>query len=210
MTETSSLPARGGLGLKPDHYRDVLDSGDDDLWVEVHPENYMVDGGPRLAWLAAIRHDRALSFHGVGASLGGTDPLDPDHLARLKSLIDRFEPDQVSEHAAWSARAGLYYSDLLPIPRTRDALDNLVANIDAFQTAIGRSILLENPSNYLPFASELDEPDFLVEAARRAGCGLLLDVNNVFVSARNIGIDADAYISRRARRPGWRDPCGRS
>ena len=194
----TGLPARGGIGLKPEHYSDVLEDSDPGLWFEVHPENYMVDGGPRLDWLAAIRQSHALSLHGVGASLGGLDRLDKDHLKRLKSLINRYEPQQVSEHATWSARGGRYYADLLPLPRTGEALANLAAHIDEFQTAIGRTILIENPSNYLPFASEMDEPEFLGEVAQQSGCGLLLDVNNVWVSANNTGTDPYDYIRRTA------------
>ena len=189
-----ALPPRGGIGLKPEHYRDLLEGGDTSVWVEVHPENYMVAGGPRLAWLEAIREGRALSFHGVGASLGGLDQLDKDHLSKLKALIARYDPEQVSEHAAWCARDGKYYSDLLPLPRTHEALSNIVNNIDAFQTGIGRRILLENPTNYLPFASEMDEPGFLVEVAKAAGCGLLLDVNNIWISGHNVGFDPREYI----------------
>ncbi len=154
----------------------------------------MVAGGPRLTWLEAIREGRALSFHGVGASLGGLDPLDQDHLSKLKALIERYQPEQVSEHAAWCARHGRYYSDLLPLPRTHEALRNIANNVDAFQTGIGRRILLENPTNYLPFASEMDEPSFLVEVAKAAGCGLLLDVNNVWISGHNVGFDPRDYI----------------
>ena len=156
----------------------------------------MVDGGPRLDWLAAIRTDHALSLHGVGASLGGLDPLDAAHLRGLRSLITRFEPQQVSEHATWSAYNGRYYADLLPLPRTEEALINLANHIDEFQNTIGQTILIENPSNYLPFASEMDEPEFLSEVARRSGCGLLLDVNNVWVSAVNTGTDPHEYIRR--------------
>ena len=195
LVPSPRLPHHAGLGLKPEHYREVLETGDTSLWIEVHPENYMVAGGPRLAWLETIREDRALSFHGVGASLGGLDPLDPTHLEHLQRLIGRYQPEQVSEHAAWCAHDGIYYSDLLPLPRTGEAMDNLVNQIDRFQSAIGRQILIENPTNYLPFASEMDEPDFLVEAARRAGCGLLLDVNNIWISGNNIGLDPRAYIS---------------
>jgi len=189
------LPRCAGVGLKPQHYRDVLNAGDPGLWIEVHPENYMVAGGPRLAWLEALRCDRALSFHGVGASIGGLDPFDRDHLARLRDLIERFEPEQVSEHAVWSAHQGVYYADLLPLPRTHTALTHLVDRVDAFQTAIGRTVLLENPTNYLPFASEMDEPEFLVETARRSGCGLLVDINNIWISANNVGIDPHKYIN---------------
>lgn len=193
MAAPDGLPLHAGIGLKPDHYAEVL-SAERALWVEVHPENYMVDGGPRLAWLAALRDGRGLSFHGVGASLGGLDPLDRDHLAALAALIRRFEPDQVSEHATFSAAGGRYFADLLPLPRTREALVHLSARVAAFQDAIGRRVLIENPTNYLPFASEMDEPDFLVEVARRAGCGLLLDVNNVWIGAVNVGIDPRAYV----------------
>jgi uncharacterized protein (UPF0276 family) len=154
----------------------------------------MVDGGPRLAWLEALRAKHALSFHGVGASLGGPDPFDVDHLDALKQLIARYEPASVSEHVSWSAAGGRYFADLFPLPRTDEALCWLADRIDAFQIALGRTIIIENPSVYLPLKSEMDEPDFLVELCHRTGCGLLLDVNNVFVSANNTGFDARAYI----------------
>lgn len=189
-----SLPAAAGISLKPAHFRDILGAGDPDLWVEVHPENYMVAGGPRLAWLEAIRAERPLSFHGVGASLGGAQPLDRDHLGRLKALVDRFQPDSVSEHATWSAVDGQYLADLLPLPRTEEALATLSAHVDQFQEALGRTILLENPTTYLPLGGDWTEPAFLAEVARRTGCGLLLDVNNVYVSAHNVGFDAKAYL----------------
>jgi len=189
---TTSLAATAGLGLKPEHYRSVLESEADGLWLEVHPENYMVDGGPRLAWLEAIRRNRPLSLHGVGASLGSE--IDPDHLARLKALADRFEPDQVSEHVAWSTWEGRYFGDLLPLPYTQEALDRLTGNIDRVQTALGRRLLIENPSLYAPIKGEMSEIEFLSEAVRRTGCGLLLDINNVFVSANNVGRDAIAYL----------------
>lgn len=190
----ASLPPSAGLGLKPDHYRQARDAADAGLWFEVHPENYMVAGGPRLAWLEAIRDRNPLSFHGVGASLGGIDPLDADHARKLRDLIDRFEPDQVSEHATFSAHRGRYIADLLPLPRTGDAARHLSERIDAFQTMIGRSILIENPTNYLSFASELDEPDFLAFVASKAGCGLLVDLNNIWISAANVGIDPYEYV----------------
>jgi uncharacterized protein (UPF0276 family) len=194
MALAAHVPPRAGIGLKPEHYRAVLDCASEGLWLEVHPENYMVAGGPRLTWLEAIRAQRPISFHGVGASLGGPDPLDRDHLQALAALIARFEPALVSEHVAWSAAGGRYFADLLPLPRTNEALVHLAGRIDAFQTALGRSILVENPSIYLPIKSEMDEPDFLVELCRRAGCGLLLDVNNVHVSANNVGFDAAAHV----------------
>lgn len=191
----NSLPLSAGVGLKPEHYRPALEAAADDLWVEVHPENYMTPGGPRLAWLTAIREKRALSLHGVGLSLGGAEPPDEDHLAALRALADRFEPACLSEHVAWSARDGTYFADLLPTPATRAALDQLCANIERTQDALGWSILIENPALYMALPGELEEPDFLAEACRRTGCGLLLDINNVFVSAHNLGRDAQAYLN---------------
>ncbi len=188
------IPFRAGIGLKPEFYAEALELSGFDIWYEVHPENYMVDGGPRLAWLEAFADKFALSFHGVGASLGGLDPFDKPHLTALKNLITRFNPVQVSEHATWSSFDGRYLADLLPMPRTKAAQDHMVARIDEFQTAIGRRILIENPTNYMRVASDMDEPEFLVEIAKRAGCGLLLDVNNVYISSVNVGIDALKYI----------------
>ena len=192
------LPLSVGVGLKPPHFdaaASALSSGAAlGLWFEVHPENYMGIGGPRLRGLERIASSAPLSLHGVGASLGGPELPDRDHLARLRTLVERMQPASVSEHAVWSRANGRYFADLLPLPRTHVMLDRLCAGVDAMQNAISRPILLENPSNYLDFTSEMDEPDFLVEAARRTGCGLLLDVNNVFVSAHNTGIDSLAYV----------------
>ncbi|MEE9346600.1 MAG: DUF692 domain-containing protein, partial [Robiginitomaculum sp.] len=169
------------------------DSGHD-IWYEVHPENYMVDGGPRLSWLEEFSNNYPISFHGIGASLGGLDPFCDRHLKNLKALIDRFNPAQVSEHATWSSFEGEYFADLLPLPRTRAAEDHMVERIDAFQSAIGRRILIENPTNYMRANTDLGEPEFLSQIAKRAGCGLLMDVNNIYISAVNTGIDARAYI----------------
>lgn len=194
MSHPAALPQAAGIGLKPDHYRAALETGADGLWFEVHPENYMVEGGPRLAWLESLREGRALSFHGVGASLGGLDPFDRDHLSTLKRLVARFEPEQVSEHATFSAHGGRYHGDLLPLPRSGEAMAHLSARVSAFQEAIGRRILIENPTNYLPFRSDFDEPEFLTEVARRSGCGLLIDLNNIAISAFNVGTDPYAYL----------------
>jgi uncharacterized protein (UPF0276 family) len=184
-----------GLGLKSQHYAEALDAAAEGLWFEVHPENYMAAGGPRLRWLSAIREKRPLSLHGVGLSLAADADPDPDHLAALKVLADRFEPFVVSEHLAWSTHRGLHQPDLLPFPRTRAALDRVAGNVGRTQDALGRTILVENPSLYLPLVGhDLDETDFLVELARRTGCGLLVDVNNVFVSARNLGYAPEAYL----------------
>ncbi len=192
---SETLPQKAGFGLKPEYYRNVMEAPrDEGLWVEVHPENYMTDGGPRRAWLEMIRAQRAVSFHGVGLSLAGDEPLDAAHLARWREVIDRFQPTQISEHVAWSVRDGVYYSDLLPAPATRKALDRLVENIDHMQSALGQRILIENPALYIALKGDMAEPDFIVEACQRTGCGILLDVNNVFVSERNTGRDGDAYI----------------
>jgi uncharacterized protein (UPF0276 family) len=189
------LEPPAGLSLKPQHYAEALGADADGLWFEVHPENYMCDGGPRLAWLEAIRGRRPLSLHGVGLSLAADEDPDPAHLAALKRLVDRFEPFVVSEHLAWSTRRGAYQPDLLPFPRTREALDRTAANVGRAQDALGRRLLIENPSHYLPLKGhEAPETAFLAELSRRTGCGLLVDVNNVFVSASNLGFSAEAYL----------------
>jgi uncharacterized protein (UPF0276 family) len=189
------LEPTAGLSLKPQHYAEALAADADGLWFEVHPENYMCDGGPRLAWLEAIRGRRPLSLHGVGLSLAADEDPDPEHLAALRRLIDRFEPFVVSEHLAWSTRRGAYQPDLLPFPRTREALDRIAANVERTQDALGRRLLIENPSLYLPLKGhEAPETAFLAELSRRTGCGLLVDVNNVFVSASNLGFSAEAYL----------------
>jgi uncharacterized protein (UPF0276 family) len=184
-----------GLGLKSQHYAEALAAEDEGLWFEVHPENYMAAGGPRLRWLEAIRAKHPLSLHGVGLSLAADADPDPAHLQALKALADRFEPFVVSEHLAWSAWRGVHQPDLLPFPRTQAALDRIAANIGRTQDVLGRTILVENPSLYLPLTGHaFDEADFLAELVRRTGCGLLVDVNNVFVSASNLGYAAEAYL----------------
>lgn len=189
------MPPTAGLGLKPQHYAEALDATAQGLWFEVHPENYMAAGGPRLRWLAAIHEQRPLSLHGVGLSLAADADPDEGHLAALKALVDRFQPFVVSEHLAWSTHRGVHHPDLLPFPRTRAALDRIAANIGRAQDALGRAILVENPSLYLPLTGhDFDEVDFLTELTRRTGCGLLVDVNNVFVSASNLGYAAEAYL----------------
>lgn len=184
-----------GLGLKPQHYDDALAATAPGLWFEVHPENYMSAGGPRLSALAAIRQSHPLSLHGVGLSLAADADPDPEHLAALRTLVDRFEPFVVSEHLAWSTHRGMHQPDLLPFPRTRAALTRIAGNIGRMQDALGRPVLVENPSLYLPLTGhDLDETDFLTALVNRTGCGLLVDVNNVFVSAHNLGYDAAAYL----------------
>ena len=184
-----------GLGLKPQHFDDAHACRAAGLWFEVHPENYMVAGGPRLAWLDAIRARHPLSLHGVALSLAADGAPDAKHLGRLAALVDRVQPALLSEHLAWSSWGGVYRPDLLPVPRTQQALQRIVSNISVVQDRLRRPIALENPSHYLAFAEhEFDELDFLVEIAHRSGCTLLLDVNNVFVSANNLGYRPEAVI----------------
>jgi uncharacterized protein (UPF0276 family) len=184
-----------GLGLKPRHFAEALAAPADGLWFEVHPENYMVEGGPRLAWLEAIRARHPVALHGVALSLAAAARPDPDHLRRLAALVDRVQPAIVSEHLAWSAWRGAYHPDLLPFPRTDEALARIADNVARAQDALGRPIAIENPSHYLVLdGHEWDEIDFLAALARRTGCRLLLDVNNVFVSARNLGLSAGSYV----------------
>jgi uncharacterized protein (UPF0276 family) len=186
-----------GLALKPEHFDAARAARADGLWFEVHPENYMTAGGPRLAWLAAIRREHALSLHGVGLSLAADAVPDPTHLARLAALVRRFEPALVSEHLAWSQWDGTYRPDLLPFPRTHAALRRIADNIARAQDALGRVIAIENPSHYIVLdGHDYDEIDFLAELVRRTGCRLLLDVNNVFVSAHNVGGSAQGYVDR--------------
>lgn len=190
----AGLPS-AGIGLKPAHYRDALACSASGFWVEVHPENYMTPGGPRHAWLTAIRWAHPVSLHGVGLSLGGVERPDAAHLGRLKTLVHRYEPFRVSEHLAWSAYQGEHFGDLLPFPYTRAALTRFCDHVDDVQNALGRKILIENPALYVALRGEIAEPEFLGELVRRAGCGLLLDVNNVHVTCANLGRDPQAYIA---------------
>jgi uncharacterized protein len=186
-----------GLGLKPQHFDRALRCIRPGLWFEVHAENHLVDGGPRLRWLDAVRERHPLSLHGVSLSLAGTQPLDRAHLRRLAALVRRAQPALVSEHLAWTSWNGQAFPDLLPFPRTGAALRHVAARVAATQEALGTRIAIENPSHYLRLPGhEWDEIDFLRELATRTGCGLLLDVNNVFVSARNLGFDANEYTDR--------------
>jgi len=184
-----------GIGLKPEHLDAALRSSADGLWFEVHPENYMVAGGPRAATLAAISEARPISMHGVGLSLASAADPDPTHLRRLRALVDRHAPFLVSEHLAWSRIGDTCFPDLLPFPRTGQALQRIADNIDQVQQGLGRAILVENPSLYVAIDGHAwDEADFLSELVRRTGCGLLIDVNNVHVSASNLGYDPFDYL----------------
>ncbi|WP_369935471.1 DUF692 domain-containing protein [Xanthomonas tesorieronis] len=184
-----------GIGLKPQHYAQALDCTAPGLWFEVHPENYLVQGGPRLAWLEAIAGRHPLSLHGVSLSLAADADPDPRHLRRLAALAERVQPWQVSEHLAWSAWRGRYHPELLPVPRSAAALARVESNVQRAQEALGRTVAIENPSHYLALPGHAwSEPDFLSELVRRSGCRLLLDLNNVHVSAHNLGFDAYAYL----------------
>jgi len=189
------IPARGGVGLKAEHYRTIVETLPDVGFFEVHAENYMGAGGPPHRYLSAIRERYPLSLHGVGLSMGADRPLDEDHLQRLKRLIERYRPGLFSEHLAWSSHDSSFLNDLLPVPYTAETLTRVIEHIDQVQNALRRQMLLENPSTYLAFAeSTYSEIDFIAEVVRRTGCGLLLDVNNVYVASTNQEWDPIAYI----------------
>ncbi|MCO5161115.1 MAG: DUF692 domain-containing protein [Mesorhizobium sp.] len=193
----SRLPPRAGVGFKPEHYADIVATKPDIGFLEVHAENYMGEGGMPHRMLAELSARYALSLHGVGLSIGAARPLDKAHLARLRLLIDRTRPQSFSEHLAWSTHETGFLNDLLPLPYTPETLARVVDHVDEVQQATGRQLLLENPSTYVLFEeSSIDEIEFLDAVAERTGCGLLLDVNNVMVSAVNHGLDPFAYIDR--------------
>jgi len=193
----SQLPAGPGVGYKPQHFSNIIDRSDPVEWLEIHAENYMGDGGRPIAQLRALAARFPLSVHGVGLSIGGEAALDRDHLARLKRLVGWLEPAAFSEHLAWSGHDGAFLNDLLPLPYTRATLARVCDHVDQVQEALGRPMLLENPATYLDFAeTEMDEIAFLAAIAERTGCGLLLDVNNVFVACTNRREDPVAYIDR--------------
>jgi uncharacterized protein (UPF0276 family) len=186
-----------GLGLRPGHFEEALQARASGLWFEVHPENHLVAGGPRLACLEAVRAHHPLALHGVSLSLAGESALDEEHLHRLAALVRRLQPALVSEHLAWSRFAGGWLPDLLPFPRTTGALQRIAARIAHAQDVLGCALAIENPSHYMRLPGhEWDEIGFLQELARRTGCTLLLDVNNVHVSAHNLGFDAGAWLDR--------------
>ncbi len=190
------LPKSPGVGFKHVHFNEILNDCGRVAWLEIHAENYMSEGGRNIAQLKKLRQHFPISCHGVGLSIGGTNPLDKTHLRRLKTLVDWLVPASFSEHLAWSSHDGQYYNDLLPVPYTRAALDRVCDHIDEVQEFLGRSLLLENPSTYLVFEeSEMSEIEFISQISKRTGCGLLLDVNNVFVSATNHETDPYSYIN---------------
>jgi uncharacterized protein (UPF0276 family) len=190
------IPATAGIGLRTAHHDDFLARRPALDWVEVHSENFFAEGGRPLAVLEAVRRDRDISLHGVGASLGSADHLYEDHLARLRRLVDRFQPALVSEHLCWGAIDGVFLNDLLPLPHTAEALDLMVDRVGRLQDMLRRQVLIENISSYLVFAGdEMSEPEFLARLVRRSGCGILLDVNNLYVNSRNHGFDPSAWLA---------------
>ncbi|UII72822.1 DUF692 domain-containing protein [Pseudomonas sp. HN11] len=195
QAQAPGLPRRAGLGLKREHFIEVLETSPDIGFFEVHAENYMVAGGPFHHYLGLIREQYPLSLHGVGLSIGGEGPLDREHLARLATLIERYQPHSFSEHLAWSSHGPVFLNDLLPLAYDSATLQRVCEHVDQVQSTLKRPMLLENPSTYLQFQrSTLDETDFISEVIRRTGCGLLLDVNNVYVSCINHQRDPLAYI----------------
>jgi uncharacterized protein len=195
MLRASDLPACTGVGFKPVHFNDIVAAPQPVGFFEVHAENYMGAGGPPHAQLGALRARHALSVHGVGLSIGSMRPLDQDHLVRLKTLCDRYDPESFSEHLAWSSHDDIYFNDLLPLPYTQATLARVVEHVDDVQTTLGRQMLLENPSTYVCFSeSTIPEAEFLADISKRTGCGLLLDINNVFVSAKNHDTQPRPYL----------------
>ena len=195
MRIAQSLPALPGVGYKPQHYTAILSNAAPVGWLEIHAENYMGAGGRPIAQLRRLAEQFPISVHGVGLSIGGEGPLDADHLDRLKTLVDWLNPASFSEHLAWSSHGPTFLNDLLPLPYNAGSLANVARHISQVQDKLGRQMLLENPSSYLAFeASDMSETQFLQELSQRTGCGLLLDVNNVFISATNLGTSPQAYI----------------
>jgi len=194
-SRANPIPAKAGIGLRFQHHQTVIDTRPDVAWMEVHTEIYM-GGGTPLRYLDAIRRDAPISLHGVGLSLGSAEGLDPAHLRRIKQVAERIEPGLMSEHIAWSVVDGNYLADLLPLPMTEEALDVVCRHVDQMQNYVNRRILVENPSTYVTFRhSTIPEWEFMTAVAARTGCGILCDVNNIYVSAQNHGWDASAYLA---------------
>ncbi|MDN5940992.1 MAG: DUF692 domain-containing protein [Nitrospira sp.] len=189
------IPAQAGIGLRSHHFREILDAPPPVAWMEIHPENYFGDGGLPLHVLERIRSRYPLSFHGVGLSLGSIDTIDHTHLRKLKALIDRFEPAFVSEHLSWSSVGGRFFNDLLPLPYTTESLDHVCARIDEVQTILNRPLLIENITRYLTWRdSTIPEGAYMAEVVRRAGCRILLDLNNAYVNAVNFHLDPVEFL----------------
>src|ERR1700704_5550215 len=195
IAQTNPIPTEAGIGLRFQHHQAVVETRPAIAWMEVHTENYM-GGGTPLRYLDAIRRDFPISLHGVGLSLGSAEGLDRAHLQRIARVAERIEPGLVSEHVAWSVGAGTYLADLLPLPMTEEALDGVCRHVDQTQADLKRPILVENPSSYLSFAhATIPEWEFIAAVAQRTGCGILCDVNNIYVSAHNHGWNASTYLA---------------
>ena len=189
------IPACAGIGLRSHHFREILEAPPPVAWMETHPENYFGDGGAPLRILERIRAQYPLSFHGVGLSLGSTDPLDRAHLHKLKALVDRFDPAFVSEHLSWSSVGGRFLNELLPLPSTEESLNHVCSRIDEIQNVLQRPLLVENITRYLTWRdSTMPEGEFIAEVARRTGCGILLDLNNVYVNAVNFHLNPFEFL----------------
>lgn len=189
------IPAQAGIGLRSHHFREILDAPPPVAWMETHPENYFGDGGLPLRVLERIRGRYPLSFHGVGLSLGSIDPIDHVHLHKLKALIDRFDPAFVSEHLSWSSVGGRFLNELLPLPSTEESLNHVCSRIDEIQNALQRPLLVENITRYLTWRdSTIPEGEFIATVSRRTGCGILLDLNNVYVNAVNFHMDPFEFL----------------
>jgi len=190
-----SIPVSAGIGLRAQHQDELLDSEPAVDWLEAHSENYFSDAGPHIEALLRLRERYGLSLHGVGLSLGSIDPIDSRHLAKLKRLVGRTSPALISEHLSWGSADGRFVNDLLPLPYTEESLAHLISRVDQVQSALRRPILIENISSYLQYShSNIDEGAFLAELSRATGCGLLIDINNLYVNERNHGVDARAFI----------------
>jgi uncharacterized protein (UPF0276 family) len=195
LHHSGAIPARAGIGLRFQHHQKVLEEGPGVPWLEVHTENYM-GGGPSIRTLETIRRDTPISLHGVGLSLGSADGLDPAHLERIRQVAERVDPALMSEHVAWSVAGGNYLADLLPLPMTEEALDVVCRHVTQTQDYLKRRILVENPSTYVQFGhSTVPEWEFMAAVAARTGCGILCDVNNIYVSAQNHGWNASRYLA---------------
>ena len=195
LEKHNSIPARAGIGLRFQHHQAVLDERPNVAWVEVHTENYMGGGAP-LAYLDSVRRDYPIALHGVGLSLGSAEGLDLSHLERIRQVVRRFEPGLVSEHLSWSVVGGAYLADLLPLPMTEEALDLFCRHVEQTQAYLQRQMLIENPSSYLQYRhASIPEWEFIAAVAARTGCGILCDVNNIYVSSCNHGWDPSAYLA---------------
>lgn len=196
LSSSAPIPAQAGIGLRSHHFREILEEPPPVAWMETHPENYFGDGGLPLRILERIRVRYPLSFHGVGLSLGSIDPINHLHLHKLKALVDRFDPALVSEHLSWSSVGGRFLNELLPLPYTQESLNHVCSRIDEIQDILQRPLLIENITRYLTWRdSPIPEGEFMAKVARRTGCGILLDLNNVYVNAVNFHLDPLEFLS---------------